>query len=457
MPPKDPTVRAALQRVEETYLEPDRIDPPAMLAAALRTAAGILPAASVEETEGGFSLQFDGGALDLAAPGEGRLAEVLSPGLERVLALLEERRGAGQPDLPEVSRMRAALLHGALRTLDRFSGAYTGGSRSNLIGNFTGTSVGVGVMIGRREEVIRVIEVYPGSGAATAGLHAGDILTRVDETAVDGLVVSGVSRLLRGDEATQVRVFVERAGVPLAFTVTRRQYVKPSVTSRVEDSIGVLRISHLSKNTPAQVIEHLERLAGEDRVRMILMDLRGKQRRQHAGGCSRRGFVPRGGCSSGGARSIGQARSGTAASRGCDKTWLAAHAPAILMDGRTGSSAELLAAALGWHDRALLIGNRTYGKNIVQKLHNFEADDLSVKISSAYMKTAGRRLPGDGLPPDIWVGSGSDAGEAPVDGMGIRMEPGQEDDPWAAMALRLLAAHGGPSRDAMVKAVRDQS
>ena len=453
-PRKDPTTRAVLKRIQETYLEPDRIDPEKMLGAALRAVVRLLPGAALAEIEGGFELQLAGASLELPDPADGELPEGLAPAFERLLALLEERRAAGQEDLPETGRARAALLHGALRTLDRFSGAYIGGARSNLIGNFTGTAVGVGVMIGRRDQVIRVIEVYPGSGAAAAGLEAGDTVTRVDEQAVEGLMVSEISRLLRGEAGTEVRVFVERAGVPLAVTVTRQQYVKPSVTGRAEGKIGILRISHLSKNTPAQVSSHMERLAGQERVRMMILDLR-----NNSGGSMLAAaaiadlFLTEGVLLEAldrADRPVAGLRSRVEATRrGWPRMPLV-----VLMNGNTGSSAELLAAALAWHDRALLLGERTYGKNIVQKLHHFDADDLSVKISSAYMKTAGRRLPGEGLVPDIRVRSDGDESGVPGDAGGILLEPGDEEDPWAAIALRLLTAHGGPSRDAMVRAVR---
>jgi carboxyl-terminal processing protease len=71
----------------------------------------------------------------------------------------------------------------------------------------------------------------------------------------------------------------------------------------------------------------------------------------------------------------------------------------VLVDGRTASSAELLAAALTYSGRGLLAGTCTFGKNYVQKLVRYDDEDLTLKISAAYLGSAGRRLPAGGLEP----------------------------------------------------------
>ena len=74
---------------------------------------------------------------------------------------------------------------------------------------------------------------------------------------------------------------------------------------------------------------------------------------------------------------------------------------AVLLDGRTSSAAELLAAALAWNDRAILIGQRSFGKTTVLKLYHYPQDDLTLRLAVAYMRAAGRRLDPAGIVPDL--------------------------------------------------------
>ena len=98
---------------------------------------------------------------------------------------------------------------------------------------------------------------------------------------------------------------------------------------------------------------------------------------------------------------------------------------AVLLDGATSSAAELLAAALAWNDRAILVGQRSFGKTTVMKLYHYPQDDLTLRLAVAYMRAAGRRLELGGIVPDIELDS---ADAAP------------------SVARRMILEHGRASR-----------
>jgi carboxyl-terminal processing protease len=261
-----------------------------------------------------------------------------------------------------------------------------------------------------------------------------------------------VSRLLRGEEGTRVEVEVERDRI-FSFTIERRTYVRPTVRGELlGEDLGVIRITHLSRNTEEQVAATMQDLFREHRIRRILLDLRG-----NTGGSMLTAaaiadlFLKHGVLLEALDRNDrpgpGLRARVEASGRGWDRIPLA-----VLVDGSTGSSAELLAAALAWNDRALLIGEPTFGKNIVQKMHQFDDVDLTVKISSAYMKAAGRRLPAEGLPPDVWV---EPEGDAPPEGEGaiVRQAP-EGGRSWERLALAILDAHADASRSVMMDGLR---
>ena len=262
--------------------------------------------------------------------------------------------------------------------------------------------------------------------------------------------------LLQGEEATPVEVEVDRDG-PLSFTILRHKFVRPTVTADLgRDSIGIVRIFHLSKNTRDQVSDRMQELFRQYHIRRLVLDLRGNSGGSMLAAAAIADLFLREGvlleALDRNDRPVPGLRERVEATgRGWTRMPVV-----VLVDGATGSSAELLAAALAWNDRALLIGDRTFGKNIVQKLHHFETVDLTLKISSAYLKAAQARLPGDGLEPDVWIGEreaieGQRPGPGPDDVVRLA---GEAEDPWMEIALEILERHADPSRTAMVSRLR---
>jgi carboxyl-terminal processing protease len=341
----DPTIRRVLDQVERQYIEPDRIDAGRMLAAALQSEEGAQPG-------------------DWLNPHEKSLADTLGPALERALLRESNRWPAEQRN-----HLRAELLDRSLRPLDPFSKAVTGSVRRRLIGRFTGSVCGIGVRIGKRDGGIQVLHCCRGSSAAVAGIRAGDRLLTVAGNSVNGSTVAAVIGRIRGPSGTVVRIGVEREGRQ-ELPVTRRPFPVSCVAGRlVNESIGLIRIKHMSKNLPGQLDQQLDEL-GERATEGWVLDLRGNTGGSMlAAAAAADRFLDHGiifEALDRSGRPVPGLRHRVEASPG-SKT----HRPiVVLVDERTASAAELFTAALLHASRAQLVGRRTRGKNSIQKMYN---------------------------------------------------------------------------------------
>jgi carboxyl-terminal processing protease len=380
-------IHDVLSLVARAYVDPARIRPDRMLHAARERAREWRPG-------------LDPSAVAGAAVGPGAdVAAALTAPLDGLLDLVAPPQAS---DVARRNAARAAILDAALRTLDRWSTATTGRARREQVEAQRGRFVGIGVRVGRRDGRIRVLEVFPGSGAEAAGLRTGDVLLAVSGQDASALDVAAVIELLRGPAGTSVPITLD--GTPQRDVVAeRRDTVRPTVSSRLlADDVGLVQVRHVARNTPAGVREALRALGAAAPPRGLVLDLRGNTGGSMLGAAGvanlflREGVIlealdrhdrPVPGL---------QARVEATSCHGDVTTPIV-----VLVDRRTASSAELLSAALQWHGRATLVGERTFGKNLVGKLHHFEAADLTVKLSMATMRAASRLLPADGLAPDV--------------------------------------------------------
>lgn len=432
----DPVIREVLELVERTYVEPSRIDAEAMLAGARAATARLAatPCSPAVDTRCGIR------------PTGPSLARRLGPQLTGLLDA-----GAPETGSPARELLRAAVLDGALGRLDRWSTASTGPRRYRQRSRFVGEVTGIGVRIGRRDGVIRVLAVLPGSGAEEAGLEVGDVLLRVGETSTADLAVSRVLRGLRGEPGSRVEVTLRRDRVR-TLAVTRRRLATPTVQARrLPANVLVLRVTHLSRRTGPQFARAVAAARRGPRLAGLVLDLRG-----NTGGSMLAAIAvadtfvaegPLGGARDRNGRPAPGLRAGVDAT---PEAWSCVPI-AVLVDQRTGSSAELLAASLTWHDRALLVGARTYGKNVVGKLHEFPDHDLTVKLSTAYLHAADRRLPERGLAPDLAVLRG----EAPCPpGAVARLRGDLRTTDVLALVAGVVREHGRSGRASTRDALR---
>ncbi len=260
----------------------------------------------------------------------------------------------------------------------------------------------VGLELEDRGGLLAVSDVKLGMPADGAGIRLGDRLLRIDDEPAAGLSVARAEELLRGPIGSGVVLTVERAGAgaPLTLSVTRQAHRFQSVKFQLmSGSIGYVRVVLFHGQTTQDLATAVERLQALNMKAMIL-DLRDNTGGllNAAIGVTER-FIERGG--------LIVVINGRGDRR--DELRSQANAPqftkplVVLINQRTASSAEILAAALRDWQRAILVGTRSHGKGSVQSIYPLPGN-YALRLTTAYYVTPlGKKIDNEGIEPDVVV------------------------------------------------------
>jgi carboxyl-terminal processing protease len=321
-------------------------------------------------------------------------------------------------DRPDDRELVANAIRGMLAALDPFSDYLDPDAYDELRQETGGVFGGLGMEVSLEKEAVKVISAFEDSPAYRAGLRAGDLITRLDESDVAGLTLEQAVRHARGEPDTSVALTVLRKGdaEPRIVTVRRAIIQARSVKSaRIDTAYFYLKITYFHKHTAEKMLAALAgayRQAGA--LKGVVLDLR-----DNPGGVLRSAvavsatFLPEDALvvytDSASERSrmrlVAKPVYG-AGGEDYSKTLRAALKSVplvVLVNGGSASAAEVVAGALQSHDRATIVGTRTFGKGSVQIVVPL-SDGSALKLTTAYYHTPdGRRIQGNGLIPDIAV------------------------------------------------------
>ncbi len=262
-------------------------------------------------------------------------------------------------------------------------------------GNFSG--VGLSIAVDDKTKLLRVNEVIDGGPADKAGVLAGDLITSIDDKSTKGLSPDDDSKLLRGKEGTIVHITIQRDATVLApIAVTRAVIHQPSVYSRMLDgNIGYARLTVFGSTTAQELTTALDKLEAQH-AKAYILDLR-----DNGGGYLNAAIeVSSKFIASGPIVSV-EARGGSNTQYDAEDTAIPPRPLAVLVNGYTASASEITSGALQDSGIGELIGEKTYGKGVVQSIHPLP-DGSAVKITSArYLTPRGRDINQIGITPDI--------------------------------------------------------
>lgn len=318
----------------------------------------------------------------------------------RFVEALEKIRAAYVEPIDDETLFRLAI-QGMANGLDPYSAYLDAAQHEQLRIDALGRYEGLGIEVAPLEDGFTIVAPLDGGPAKRAGLQAGDRLLRANGAVLDSVDVATLDRILKGPVGGHVTLTVQRGEQrPFDVTLTREVINIPSVRAeRLQDGLVYLRIAHFSDGSARDVARVLTRTGVVDqKARGLILDLR-----DNAGGVVEGAiaiadeFLDRGVIVSTQGRLPVHTKVFEAS---LDD--LAAGTPMIvLVNHGTASAAEILAGALQDNGRAVLLGQRTFGKGVMQALVPLEGGG-ALKITTAYYRTpAGRTIQGSGIAPDL--------------------------------------------------------
>lgn len=269
-----------------------------------------------------------------------------------------------------------------------------------------GSFGGIGVTLWRNSEGQLVLSPFADSPAVRAGIIEGDILLALDGNEItEATTVDDASVHLHGEVGAPVTLTISHPPTPpFDLTITREEIRAPSVIWRALDQspdIGYIRIESFTERTGDEVATAIQELQTEGTTSLIL-DLR-----DNYGGLIDPAVATASRFLRDGVVLYELDRNSEERALQVQPGDVISDAPLIvLVNGGTASSAEIVAGALQDHDRALLIGEPTFGKGSVQLIYEV-SDGSSLHVTSAIWLTPDRRrIEGDGLTPDLYIPRG---------------------------------------------------
>lgn len=300
-------------------------------------------------------------------------------------------------------------IAGMVQNLDPHSSYLTAAERRALEEDNQGRYGGIGLYVRRTEDGLMIRELTAGAPAEAAGLNVGDLIREVDGISVRELSVDEVLNRVRGPVGSSVTLTISSPDKPLMtqrLIIERAQIVVPSVFSRLYDGdYGYLRISEFQTGTAETASQSLERLvrSSDDGLSGLVLDLRGNSGGVLNAAVGLADLFLDGGLivttrsrdPSGGDSDLDAEATSLDESRGV--------AMVVLVDSATASAAEIVAAALQDHGRAVLIGERTFGKGSVQTVLPLR-NGGAIKLTTArYYSPAGHPIQARGILPDLLI------------------------------------------------------
>lgn len=294
-------------------------------------------------------------------------------------------------------------IRGMLSNLDPHSAYLDAEAFQDLQIGTSGEFGGLGLEVGQENGFIKVIAPIDDTPAQRAGIRAGDLIIRLDDVSVKGLPLSDAIAKMRGKPNTTVTLTILREGAkkPLKIKVTREVIQVQSVKSRLlEPGFGYLRITQFQAKTAANAQAAIQQMEKENNgpLKGLIMDLRNNPGGVLNGAVDivdeflEEGVIVQ---TKGRDDSSEQTFSATPGD-------LLQKAPLIvLVNAGSASASEIVAGALQDHHRALILGERTFGKGSVQTVLPL-GNGTAVKLTTArYYTPSGRSIQAEGIKPDI--------------------------------------------------------
>src|SRR5690606_11463759 len=320
--------------------------------------------------------------------------------------VLNQIRSAYVEEIDDRTLLENAIK-GMLAGIDPHSAYLAADDYDSLQESTTGECGGLGVEVGIENGFIKIIAPMDDSPAARAGIRAGDVIIRLDDTPAGDVTLNDTSELLRGEPGTSITLTVLREGAaePLKITVTREIIRGRSVRYRaLEPGYGYIRIAQFATETGKEVVNALNKLHEEEApLKGVILDLR-----NNPGGVLQAGVEVADAFLEGGVivSTKGRHENAEMHFQATPEDPSLGVPLAVLINGGTASASEIVAGALQDHSRGVIMGTQSFGKGSVQSVLQLTNDRAIKLTTSLYYTPKGRSIQARGIRPDIEIDRG---------------------------------------------------
>ena len=301
-----------------------------------------------------------------------------------------------------------AAINGVLQSLDPYSSYMSPKNLEEMQTETRGEFGGLGIEVGMEAGVVKVISPLDNSPAEREGVKAGDYIVKINDTQVQGKTLNEAVELMRGPVGSTLEITVRRIGLrkSLVFNITREIIQVASVKSEVlDEKIGYIRLTSFNENSDDQIKKKIKEFKKNKKIEGYILDLRNNPGGLLGQAIKISDFF----------LDDGEIVSTKGRKKNENQKWFAREgdiingkALIVLINKGSASASEIVAGALKDHKRAVLVGEKSYGKGSVQSiipLKNRGAIRLTI---SKYYLPSGKSISEVGVTPDITVEEESD-------------------------------------------------
>lgn len=396
-------VNETLKMVRDKYVDPDRVRPREMFLSALnyvqRDVAQVIVLANgdpnevtvrVENNEKKFRVDNIQGPWDVSA----RLREVF--------AFLQKHLRGTEVDLRDVEY---AACNGMLHTLDPHSVFLSPDAYKEMNVSTSGAFGGLGIVISIRDQMLTVMNPMPDTPAGRSGIKRHDRIVKINGESTLNMPLDDAVRRLRGEPGTPVTVWIVREGdggwkEPRPFELKREVIKVRSVEYRpLDNGVGYVRLKQFQATSYSELEAALDDLRSRGPIRGLVLDLRGNP----GGLLDQAARIADKFLTDGVIVSTVGASEGREEKRAKGPGTEPPYPIVVLVNGHSASASEIVAGALKNHDRAVIVGETSFGKGSVQLVFpDVTGEKAALKLTIAQYLTPGDvSIQGVGVTPDI--------------------------------------------------------
>lgn len=393
----------AILEVNEHYVEPERIDHKRMLLAGLNAIQRSVAPVIVHYEDGAQTLAIQVNDQRREFPVDVNSPWSLARRFREVFGFLQENLAGEEVELRDIEY---TTVNGMLRTLDPHTLLLTPDVFEEMQMSTRGEFGGLGIVISIREGHLTIIRPMPNTPATREGLERGDRIVKINDESTLNMPLSEAVDRLRGPPGSRVSVWIQRRTPQGRWSRERRVDLVRAVIHidsvehrMLSENIGYIKINSFQGNTHEDLRRALADLHRQD-LNGLVLDMR-----DNPGGLLEQAvrvadtFLSSGTIVTTSSNDPRQRDEKFARAEGTEP----AYPMIVLQNGASASASEIVAGALKNHDRAVIVGQRSFGKGSVQVLNNFQ-DGSALKLTIAQYLTPGDiSIQGVGIIPDIAI------------------------------------------------------